>query len=192
MYNLSTNTYNISLPATNAPSNILLRAYAQNATGYYMGSSIISAGNGELSENLLNITMRKLRNGSIVRTIIGSNVSDRWNQTTIINTTAVLFNLIDEDGVLLSDQNSFIEIKRQFNDDREYLYMLDASNGQFNVSLLENEGFNKLTIYSQQYAPISIPVSSDRQRRQSPRSEGIYAKTVPHYILYIHLKIQAF
>jgi len=50
-------------------------------------------------------------------------------------------------------------MKRELNG-QEYLQMLDAESGQFEVSLLIGESIKKLTIYSQQYAPISTPVSA--------------------------------
>ena len=45
-------------------------------------------------------------------------------------------------------------------DGTEYMQMTDGANGQFNVSLIQGESIKKLTIYSQQYAPVSVPVSS--------------------------------
>jgi len=156
-YNLTTKTFNISLPATYAPSYLMLRAYAQNATGYYMGSYIIYCSNGTFNVSTMNFTMQRLRNGTVTRSISTNDVANQWNTTTVVNTTAILFNLVSSNGTLLSDQNPFIEIKRELGSS-EYMYMANAQNGQFNVSVPVGAGFKKLNIYSQQYAPVSAVV----------------------------------
>jgi len=159
VYDLSAREYNVSLPATVAPSYLMLRAYAKNASGYYMGSHITNTSNGNLNETSYNFTMSPLIQG-INRTISANNVSDRWNQTRIVNTTTtVLFNLVNSTGSLLSTENAFVEIKRELNG-TEYMQMINGQNGQFNVSLLQGSSIKKLTIYSQQYAPISTPISA--------------------------------
>ena len=158
-YNTSTGEYNISLPATNASSYIMLRAYAKNSSGYYMGSHIVSASGGNLSESIYNFSMSPLING-INRLITSNNVSAQWNETVIANTTAVRFNLVNSSGALLSSENAFIDIKREL-DGFDYMYMADAENGQFNISLTQGSSLKKLTIYSQQYAPVSTYVSAD-------------------------------
>jgi len=160
-YNTATGEYNISLPATIAPSYILLRAYVKDVSGnYYMGSHIISSNNGNLSESTYNFTMSPLISGGISREIVSNNVSNNWTETIIVNTTSVLFNLVNSTGSLLSNENAFIEIKREL-EGTDYMQMIDASNGQFNISLVEGASLKKLTIYSQQYAPVSTFVSSD-------------------------------
>ncbi len=160
-YNTATGVYNISLPATMAPSYIMLRAYAKNTSGiYYMGSHIISSSGGNLSESIYNFTMSPLIQGGINRSITSNNVSNNWSETTIVNTTAVLFNLVNSTGCLLSNENAFIEVKREL-EGTDYMQMIDASNGQFNISLMQGASLKKLTIYSQQYAPISTYVSAD-------------------------------
>ncbi|UCF12621.1 MAG: hypothetical protein JSW06_11420 [Thermoplasmatales archaeon] len=159
-YNTTTGVYNISLPATMAPSYIMLRAYSKNSSGvYYMGSHILSSSGGNLNESTYNFTMSPLING-ITRLITSNNVSAQWNQTVIANTTAVLFNLVNSTGSLLSNENAFIDIKREL-DGVEYMYMVDAQSGQFNISITQGSSLKKLTIYSQQYAPVSTYVSSN-------------------------------
>jgi len=159
-YELATGEYNISLPATNATSYFMLRAYAVDTDGiYYADSAIINGSGLNLSINQHNFTMAPLVNGSN-RSISSNNVTAQWNQTTIVNTTAVLFNLTNG-SALLSNENSFIEIKRTLSDGTVYTQMTDASNGQFNVSLKQGESIKKLTIYSQLYAPISVRVSDE-------------------------------
>jgi len=157
-YNLTSGEYNISLPATQATSYIMLRAYATNTSGSkYMSSYIINASNGNLSVSIYNFTMTQLVQG-INRSITANNVSDQWNQTTIVNTTAMLFNLVNSTGSLLTTISPFVEIEREVGG-VTYKQMINAQNGQFNVSLLQGESIKKLTIYSQQYAPVSTPIS---------------------------------
>jgi hypothetical protein len=160
-YNLGTNEYNIALPATNASSYLLLRAYARNATGYYMGSAKIIAENQTLNPDSFDFDMEQLIEGeySVNRTITSNNVSNNWTETTVVETIGVLFNLVNN-GTVLENENPFVEMKRELNGEI-YNQMVDGSNGQFNVSLVEGEGLYKLTIYSQQYAPISTSVSAD-------------------------------
>lgn len=158
-YDTAARTYNISLPATMAPSYIMLRAYAKTSPGaYYMGSHILSSSGGNLSESTYDFTMSLLINGS-TRLVTSNNVSNNWTETVIANTTAVQFNLVNSTGSLLSNENAFIDIKREL-DGFDYMYMTDAQNGQFNVSLTQGSSLKKLTIYSQQYAPVSTYVSS--------------------------------
>ncbi len=158
-YNVGTGEYNISLPATEASSYILLRAYATNASGvYFMDSYMLSAQTSNLSVSSHDFTMTQMIEGSD-RSISSNNVTDQWNQTTIVNTTSVLFNLVNSNGSLLSNENPFVDIKREL-DGTEYMQMTDGSSGQFNVSLVQGESIKKLTIYSQQYAPVSVPISS--------------------------------
>ncbi len=157
-YNLSACNFSITLPATEAPSYLMLRAYAHNASGYYMGTNIINASNGNLNVSSLNFTMQKLINGTN-RSITANNVSNFWNSETIVNTTSVLFKLVNSTGEPLSDENAFVEVKREL-DGIEYLTMMNAENGEFNLSLVEGASIKKLTIFSQQYAPLSAPVDS--------------------------------
>jgi len=157
-YNLTTGWYNVTLPATVASSYYLLRAYARNDSGYYMGSAIISSANGQLSSSGINFDMMPLIEGGVSRIVTSNNVSDNWNETSIVNTTAVLFKLVSN-GEELSNENPFVEIKRELNDE-EYKQMINGESGCFNLSLVEGASLKKLTIYSQQYAPISIPVSA--------------------------------
>jgi len=89
-----------------------------------------------------------------------NNVSNFWNSETIVNTTSVLFKLVDTTGEHLSTESAFVEVKREL-DGTEYMTMLDAENGEFNISLAEGDSIKKLTIYSQQYASISAPVSAE-------------------------------
>ena len=161
VYNLSARTYNVTLPATQAPSYLMLRAYARNASGYYMGSHITNASNGNLNESNYNFTMYPLINGTS-RSVSANNVSNpSWNDTTIVNTKAALFNLVNDTGSLLSTESPFIEVKRELEGTgTEYMQMISGSNGRFNISLLQGSSIKKLTIYSKSYAPISTPVSA--------------------------------
>jgi len=157
VYNLSTGWYNITLPATVASSYLLLRAYVRNETGFYMGSANVSASLGNLSASVLNFSMQPMIQGQ-TRIISSNNVSDRWNSTDIVNTTSVLFRLVSN-GELLSNENPFVEVKRELNG-QDYNQMINGQSGLFNISLVEGESIKKLVIYSQQYAPISTPVSA--------------------------------
>jgi hypothetical protein len=76
-----------------------------------------------------------------------------------VNTTSVLFKLVDTTGEHLSTESAFVEVKREL-DGIEYMTMMNAENGQFNISLAEGSSIKKLTIFSQQYAPLSAPLSS--------------------------------
>lgn len=158
-YDNSTGEYNISLPATQASSYILLRAYAVNTSGlYYMDSYIVTASGGSLSTSIHNFSMSQMIEGSS-RGIISNNVSAQWNETTVMNTTAVQFYFYNSTGSQLTTESPFIEIKREL-DGTEYMQMIDASNGLFNVSLIQGESIKKLTVFTQQYAPVSTPVSA--------------------------------
>jgi hypothetical protein len=158
-YDTLTGVYNISLPATIASSSIMLRAYARNSSGYYMGSHIINASSGNLNESTYNFTMYPLIDGEN-KSISSNNVSGQWNSTVIVNTTAVTFNLVNSTGSPLSNENAFVDVKREL-EGVGYTYMTDAQNGQFNISLTEGSSLKKLTIYSQQYVPVSTYVSAD-------------------------------
>ncbi len=158
-YNLTQYNYTIYLPATTAPSNMMLRAYANTSSGYYMGTEIINASDGQLSVSDLNFIMEKLINGT-VRSISTNNVANWWTSENIVNTTAVLFKLVSTNGTHLDNQNAFVEVKRTLDDGTDYMTMIDAQNGQFNLSIVNGSSIKKLTIYSQQYAPISAPVSA--------------------------------
>ena len=158
-YDISNGTYNITLPATNASSYLMLRAYAKNASGYYLGSHITTALGCTLSESTYSFTMHPLIDGQ-AKSISSNNVSSQWNSTVIVNTTAVLFRLVDSNGTLLSNENAFIDVEREL-ESTYYKYMVNAEEGVFNVSLIEGESLKKLTIYSQQYAPVSTYVSAD-------------------------------
>jgi len=157
-YNLTACNYSIALPATTAPSYLMLRAYAHNNSGYYMSSNIINASNGNLNVSNLNFTMEKLITGTN-KSISSNNVSNTWSSERIVNTTSVLFRLVNATGSHLSSQTAFVEVKREL-DGTEYMTMIDGENGVFNLSLVEGSSIKKLTIYSQQYASISAPVSA--------------------------------
>lgn len=163
-YNLTEHNFSVALPATMANSYLMLRAYAYNASSgvYYMGTNFTNASNQNLNVTDMNFTMEPLINGT-ARSISARNVSDGWNETVVANTTAVTFRLINESGLHspLSTLSVFVEITRERWDGTEYKTMIDGQNGMFNLSLVNGSSIKKLTIYTQQYAPISTPVSAE-------------------------------
>ena len=161
-YNLTDHNFSIKLPATMANSYLMLRAYAKNDTTgiYYMGTNFTNASNQNLNVTDMNFTMEPLINGSL-HSISSNNISDNWNNTVLANTTTVTFRLINETYNHLDTLNVFVEVTRERWDGSPYKTMIDGQNGVFNLSLVNGSGIDKLTIYSQQYAPISTPVSAE-------------------------------
>ncbi|RLG22272.1 hypothetical protein DRN85_10915, partial [Methanosarcinales archaeon] len=150
--------YSIYLPATEAHSDIMLMAFAKNSTGYYHDLYKLPSSGKSLSLSELNFTLKPLINGTS-KTITSNNISAQWNQTTVVNTTAVQFRLVNGTGTLLSTESSFVEMKLVTNS-IEYMRMTNAQNGVFTLPVISGEGIKKLTIYSQSYAPVSEPVSA--------------------------------
>jgi len=158
-YDLSTKHFNITLPGTEAPSYIMLRAYAQTQSGdHYMGSRIITAQNGQLSLSSGNFTMNPIVEGSD-RAISAMNCSNNWTDATVITTKGIQFNLVDTNGQLLSSENPFVEILLDHNSTKDYRLMIDGANGTFTITLNNNTDLKELSVYSKSYAPISSPVS---------------------------------
>jgi len=158
-YNLTTGEYTIRLPATEAHSDMMLIAFARKGSDYYADyHKISSEGQSFVGGSEYNFTLRKLITGTDA-SITSSNVSANWNQTTVVNTTAVQFRLVDENNTLLNSESSFVEMRLDI-EGQEYKRMTDAQSGLFSVPILEGDEIEKLTIYSQSHAPISTPVSS--------------------------------
>lgn len=157
-YNKTAGTYNIYLPATQAHSDILLVAYASEGGTFYRGAHKISIEGKILPETKYNFTLSELLEGSEY-IISSNNVSADWNSTNVVNTTAVRFNLVDGNSTILITENSFIEMKLG-EGALNYTKMLNAQNGNFSLIIAEGQGIKKMTIYSQAYTPISVPVSS--------------------------------
>ncbi|MBN2094797.1 MAG: S-layer family protein [Candidatus Aenigmarchaeota archaeon] len=157
-YNRSAGTYNIYLPATQAHSDVLLVAYASKSGTYYQGIHKISVEGMVLPETIYNFTMRELISGSDYPISV-NNVSGDWNSTNVVNTTAVVFNLVDSNGEMLETESSFIETRIDAGE-AEYQKMLNAENGSFSMVLASGQGLEKLTVYSQTSAPLSVPVRS--------------------------------
>ncbi len=158
-YNMSTGEYSIHLPATEAHSDIMLMAFARVDTDYYMDYyKLSSEGQNFTGGTEHNFTLEKLITGTNL-TLSSYNVSGDWNETDIVNTTAVQFYLVDENGTLLSAENSFVEMKMEI-DGNEYDRMTDSEEGAFELPVIYGEGIEKLTVYSQSYSPVSTPVKA--------------------------------
>jgi len=157
-YNKSTGEYSIYLPATMASSDIMLMAFAENSTGYYHDLYKLSSEDKKFSSGSThNFTLKPLISGTS-KTLTSNNISAQWNQTTVVNTTAVQFQLVSN-GSVLTTESSFVEMKLEANG-TEYMRMVNAQNGVFTLPVIDGEGIKKLTIYSQSYAPVSEPVSA--------------------------------
>ena len=157
-YNKSSGEYSIYLPATEAPSDIMLMAFAEKNNIYYLDYFKLSSKEQNFSVSEYNFTLNKLIDG-VNKTISSNNISDNWNNTPVVNTMAVKFNLVDENNTLLDTENPFVEIEMEING-TEYMRMTNSQNGAFTIPLIEGEGIKELTIFSQSYAPVSAPVSA--------------------------------
>jgi len=157
-YNKSTGEYSIYLPATMASSDIMLMAFAKNDSNYYHDLyKLSSEGKKFLNGSEFNFTLNPLINGTD-KTLTSNNISAEWNQTTIVNTTAVQFQLVSNGSVLTAD-SSFVEMKLETSS-IEYMRMVNAQNGVFTLPVIYGGSIKKLTIYSQSYAPVSAPISA--------------------------------
>ncbi|MCK4428864.1 MAG: carboxypeptidase regulatory-like domain-containing protein, partial [Candidatus Aenigmarchaeota archaeon] len=156
-YNKSSGEYSIYLPATEAHSDIMLMAFAEKNNTNYIDYFKLSSDGQNFSVSEYNFTLNKLV-GGVSKTISSNNISADWNNTAVVDTTAVKFNLVNN-GTPLSNENAFVEIKMEING-TEYMRMTNSQNGVFTLPLIEGEGIRKLTIFSQSYAPVSTPVSA--------------------------------
>jgi len=156
-YNKDIGNYSIYLPATQAHSDIMLMAFAKNSTGYYHDLYKLSLSGKKLNLSELNFTLKPLISGTS-KTITSNNISAEWNQTTVVNTTAVQFQLVSNGSVLTAD-SSFVEMKLETNS-IEYTRMVNAQNGVFTLPVIDGGSIKKLTIFSQSYAPVSESISA--------------------------------
>ena len=156
-YNASSGYYRIYLPATQAHSDIMLVAYASKGGVYYSDKYKLTSSGKSFSVPSYNFSLSKLISGS-TSSISSNDVSADWNSTTVINTTSVTFNLMSNNS-LLENENAFVEIKMS-DAGFEYRKVTTAQSGQFSLPLIEGEGIDKLNVYSQSYAPLSLSVSS--------------------------------
>ncbi|MFH1506494.1 MAG: PGF-pre-PGF domain-containing protein [archaeon] len=157
-YNLTTGAFSVFLPATEAHSDIMLMAFAEKDGVYYYDLYNLSADGQVFGVSNYNFTMGALINGTDFNISV-NNVSAEWDETVLVTTKAVQFNLVDDNGSLLSTESSFIEMKLETNG-IEYNRMTNAADGVFELPILEGGAIKKLTIYSQSYAPVSTPVSA--------------------------------
>lgn len=156
-YNLTTGEFNITLPATQTHSDILLVAYVAKNETYYRDSYILGTQSLQLDVEEYNFTLEELINGENY-SISSNDVSQDWNESVVINTTAIEFNFV-YNGSKLTSESSFVELRIE-QDGTDFLYMIDASSGEFNLPLEQGQSIDKLNIYSKSYAPLSSPVSA--------------------------------
>ena len=155
-YNATTGNFTLYLPATEATSNMMLVAYAQKGSSYYEGYMKVNTSGQVVHASDFNITVEPLANGT-AGTVSSHDVANDWNETNVTNTTKITFNLVDVNGSLLTTENSFIEMKLS-HDGLEYHKNIDASSGTFSTELFYGQGIDKLTVYSQNNAPLSRSV----------------------------------
>ncbi|PIN70271.1 hypothetical protein COV93_02230, partial [Candidatus Woesearchaeota archaeon CG11_big_fil_rev_8_21_14_0_20_43_8] len=157
-YNLTSGYYSVFLPATEASSAVVLRAYARKGDSFYLDSFILNSSSQVFDVPSHNFSLKPLINGTEVL-ITANNVSTQWNSSVVANTTGVTFNFVNSTGGLLSNENSFIEVRRSIGS-TEYMHAVDAASGTFTMSIPVGESFDKMIIYSQNNAPLSMPVDA--------------------------------
>ena len=157
IYNTTNSNFSINLPATQATSYMMLIAYAKKDGVYYRDIFNLSAEGQVFSDAEHDFSMQELISG-VPYEINANNVSNQWNETNVLNSTAVEFRFVDSNSTLLDNENPFVEMKMSTNG-IEYMKMTDAQSGVFEVPMTNGEDIVKLTIYSQSYAPISTPVN---------------------------------
>ncbi len=158
-YNLSNGHYSLFLPATNAHSKIMLFAFAEKSGSYYYDNYIVESESlGFVGGATHNFSMHKLVGNSDF--LISSwNVSANWNQSLLVNTTAVDFYLVDSNGTVLSNENAFISALID-QDNVSFTKLADLSDGKFSLVLRNDSSIKNLEIFSQQYAPVSMYVDN--------------------------------
>ncbi|UCD04059.1 MAG: PGF-pre-PGF domain-containing protein [Candidatus Woesearchaeota archaeon] len=157
-YNLTSGNFTVFLPATEAPSDLMLMAFATKGDNYYLDYYKLNSSRKKFEVSNYNFNLSKLINGTS-KVISSENISNDWEDTNIVNTTAIQFNLVNGSGSLLDGENSFIEMKVDINSE-EYRRMTDAQNGVFTLPMIKGDSIKDLTIFSQSYAPVSTYVSA--------------------------------
>ncbi len=157
-YDPTTGDFTLYLPASEATSDMMLAAYAKKGSTFYEGLLPVTAVGQAINVSSLNITVYPLAAGTLTA-IESGDVAANWNQTNVTNTTEIRFNLVSSNGTLLSTESPFVDMQLS-HDGISYSRDIGASSGTFSTELFQGQGIDKLTVYSQDYAPLSRPVSA--------------------------------